>query len=69
MNLTELEQAAGLHDRTNVELRVRWVNKLRQLVGLTMPKNASGVALVSDIDLILADPKFRLQALQFITPL
>lgn len=68
MNLAELEQAAGLHDRTNVELRVRWVNKLRQLVGQTMPKNASGAALVSDIDLLLAGSSFRQQALQFITP-
>lgn len=64
--LRQEEIAAGLHDKMNIALRVRWVNKLRQLVGATLPKNAGGVPLVSDIDLILAGPEFRQQALEFI---
>jgi hypothetical protein len=58
------EEAAGLLDKANIALRVKWVNALRAIVGLTMPKNKSGVSLVSDIDLILASDEQRLQALE-----
>lgn len=46
------EQGVGLLDKNNLQLRVRWVNALRTIVGSSMPKNKSGCPLVSDIDLI-----------------
>jgi hypothetical protein len=59
----EQEEALGLLDKTNTALRVKWVNALRAIVGAEMPKNKSGVSLVSDIDLILASDDQRLMAL------
>lgn len=58
------EENMGLLDRTNTPLRVKWVNALRNIVGSTMPKNKSGVSLVSDIDLILASDEHRFAALE-----
>jgi hypothetical protein len=58
------EEAAGLLDKANIALRVKWVNALRAIVGSTMPQNKSGVSLVSDIDLILASDEQRFQALE-----
>ena len=63
-NVREQEEALGLLDRTNTALRVKWVNALRAIVGAEMPKNKSGVSLVSDIDLILASDDQRLMALE-----
>jgi hypothetical protein len=62
-NVRDQEEALGLLDKTNTALRVKWVNSLRAIVGDEMPKNKSGVALVSDIDLILASDDQRLMAL------
>lgn len=58
------EQALGLLDKNNLQLRVRWVNALRTIVGSSMPKNKSGCPLVSDIDLILASDEDRFAALE-----
>ena len=58
------EQGVGLLDRNNLQLRVRWVNALRTIVGSSMPKNKSGCPLVSDIDLILASDEDRFAALE-----
>jgi len=58
------EQGVGLLDRNNLQLRVRWVNALRVIVGSSMPKNKSGCPLVSDIDLILASDEDRFAALE-----
>lgn len=63
-NVRDQEKAIGLLDKTNTALRVRWVNALRTIVGAEMPKNKSGVSLVSDIDLILASDDQRLAALE-----
>lgn len=64
INVTHLEEEAGLLDRQNLALRVKWVNALRAIVGSTMPKNKSGMSLVSDIDLILASDEQRFAALE-----
>ena len=58
------EQRVGLLDRNNLQLRVKWVNALRAIVGSSMPKNKSGCPLVSDIDLILASDEDRFAALE-----
>lgn len=58
------EQTLGLLDKNNLQLRVRWVNALRTIVGSSMPKNKSGCPLVSDIDLILASDEDRFAALE-----
>jgi hypothetical protein len=58
------EQGVGLLDRTNLQLRVRWVNALRVIVGSSMPKNKSGCPMVSDIDLILSSDEERFAALK-----
>ena len=63
MTIREQEEAEGLLCRSNVALRVKWVNSLRSIVGAEMPKNKSGASLVSDIDLILASERHREQAL------
>lgn len=62
------ERENGLFDTDNVETRVRWVNALRAAVAKRMPTNKSGVALVSDIDLILATVDERAAALMAIKP-
>lgn len=66
--IRQREAEAGLLDQSNLALRVKWVNALRAIVGATCPKNKSGVALVSDIDLILASDEYREQALAKILP-
>jgi hypothetical protein len=62
-DIREVEELAGLHLRTNLELRVKWVNTLRDIVGRSCPKNKSGTALVSDVDLLMASPTQRVEAL------
>lgn len=66
--IRQRETEAGLLDKANLALRVKWVNALRAIVGATMPKNKSGVSLVSDIDLILSSDEQREQALLKILP-
>jgi hypothetical protein len=63
-----IEKEVGLHDRSNHEIRVKWVNSLRKIVGERIPKNASGVPLVSDIDLLLATECERWEALDSVRP-
>ena len=60
------EADAGLHDRSNHAVRVKWINALRKIVGERSPKNLSGVPLVSDVDLLLASDVERWQALSAI---
>jgi hypothetical protein len=62
-SLQQLETEIGLRVKSNTALRVRWVNALRAIVGADMPKNKSGVSLVSDIDLILSSDEHRFAAL------
>lgn len=57
------ELSAGLGDRENPALRVRWVSILRAIVAEGCPKNRVGAALVSDIDLLLATAEQRHAAL------
>jgi hypothetical protein len=64
MTIREQEVAAGLLDKSNLAMRVKWVNALRTIVGADCPKNKSGVSLVSDIDLILATDNQRIAALE-----
>jgi hypothetical protein len=67
-NLHHAEQMAGLHDKSELAKRVKWVNKLRTIVGRRMPKNVMGVPLVSDIDLLFACVAERVEALEAIDP-
>ena len=64
LTIREQERDIGLLDKDNLAPRVKWVNALRAIVGATMPKNKSGMSLVSDIDLILASDEQRLAALE-----
>jgi len=64
MVIRDQEETAGLLDKDNLALRVKWVNALRAIVGKDAPRNKSGVAMVSDIDLILASDEQRLAALE-----
>lgn len=52
--LHDLAKQLELHDRDNLEKRVKWINNLRKVVGRRIPKNKSGTALTSDIDLMCA---------------
>lgn len=58
-----VENFIGLHDRSNTELRVKWINILRDLAGRDCPKNKGGTSLVSDIDLCFASSLLRCEAL------
>ena len=62
-DLRKVEILLGLADKTKLELRVKWINNLRSVVGRGMPKNKGGVALVSDVDLLLASTSQRAEAL------
>jgi len=64
LTIRKKEKNIGLLDKDNMALRVKWVNALRAIVGATMPKNKSGMSLVSDIDLILASDEQRVAALE-----
>jgi hypothetical protein len=54
--LHALARHLGLHDRSRPALRVKWINALRMVVSRRMPKNHVGAALVSDVDLMTAEP-------------
>ena len=53
---------SDLTDKKNLSLRVKWINSLRSLMAIDAPKNKSGVALISDIDLVLSSEEQKLQA-------
>ena len=57
------EEQLGIHNPANVELRVRWINNLRQAVEQFAPKNKSGSPLVSDVDLLTCSLRRRAEAL------
>lgn len=59
----EGERKLDLRNRGNTRARVRWVNRLREIVGRPLPKNAAGAALVSDVDLILALDEEKAEAM------
>ncbi len=45
----------GIHDPANLDIRVKYINTLREIVGRRMPKNKSGSPLTSDVDLLMAE--------------
>jgi len=53
----------GLMDRSNREMRVKYVNALRKIVSLDCPKNKVGEPIVSDVDLLNANAMQQLDAL------
>ena len=57
--LRRKEERLGLSDRNALDLRIYWVNVLRKIVGRRIPKNKSGMPLVSDIDLLFATAEER----------
>jgi hypothetical protein len=61
LRMKELE--AGLDNRENVALRVKWANTLRAIVAKRCPVNKMGSPLVTDVDLLLATDEERLEAL------
>ena len=56
------EAEAGIHDRSQLALRVKWVGALREIVGKTVPTNKVGAPLISDVDLLCATAEQRLEA-------
>jgi len=63
-SIRQKEIAIGLTDRDNLDIRVDWINALRTIVSRRLPKNKSGMSLISDIDLMLADDDERTEALK-----
>ena len=64
--LNDLNALAAARDRliNSLELRIRWVNTLREVVGLTSPhRNKAGAPIVSDVDLLFATPGQLFEAL------
>ena len=62
--IRQKEIAIGLTDRDNLDIRVDWINALRTIVSRRMPKNKSGMSMISDIDLMLANDDERTEALE-----
>ena len=62
--IRQQEIAIGLTDRDNLDIRVDWINALRTIVSRRLPKNKSGMSLISDIDLMLANDDERAEALK-----
>ena len=65
-DLNEIHNAeimCGLHNRDNMQLRVRWVNILRDVVAPRCPTNSAGTPVVSDIDIYQATAAERTEAL------
>ncbi len=58
--ITSAERRHGLYDPTNLDARVKWVARFREVVSLRCPKNAVGTAIVSDLDLLQASARERL---------
>ena len=63
-DIRQQEIDIGLMDRDNLDIRVDWINALRTIVSRRLPKNKSGMSLISDIDLMLADDDERTEALE-----
>ena len=53
------EMVVGLHERSNIALRVAWINAVRDEVAPGCPKNKVGAPLVSDVDVMLATNQQR----------
>lgn len=53
----------GIHDPANLDIRVKYSNTLREIVGRRMPKNKSGSPLTSDVDLLMAENEEIVEAL------
>lgn len=45
-------------------LRVKWINNLRSVVEKRMPRNKSGSAVISDVDLLFATDDERKKTLE-----
>jgi hypothetical protein len=67
-DLHQLHVEAGLWERNNFELRVKWMNALRKIVDRRTPVNKAGSHLTSDIDVALATQEEHLEALEKIKP-
>lgn len=63
----DAEKYLGLHDRNNLELRVKWVGILRELVAPFCPLNKVGTSVVSDLDILTADSRIKAMALVKLT--
>jgi hypothetical protein len=61
------EKHIGLHDRNNLDLRVKWVGILRDLVAPFCPLNKVGSPVISDLDILTADAKIKAMALVKLT--
>ena len=53
----------GIHDPANLDIRVKYSNTLREIVGRRMPRNKSGSPLTSDVDLLMAENEEIAEAL------
>lgn len=65
--LIEAEQSIGLDHPENLPLRIRWINKLRDIVCKRMPKNKAGNPIISDVDVMRATLEERIEALRVLT--
>lgn len=62
-NVTTLEELTGV-----TKDRVKWINRLRDVVSLNAPLNKAGSPIVSDADLVLASVRERLITLLSLLP-
>ena len=63
-NVYEAEIAAGVHNRDNSALRIKWVANLRKVVSRRCPTNKVGAPIATDIDLLGATAEERREALR-----
>lgn len=68
LRMTEYPDLSGMswEPREDRGPRVKWVNKLREIVARRMPRNKMGTPMVSDVDLLFATDGERKEALESI---
>ena len=62
MNLNVI-QHIKIKTITTLELRIKWINNLRDIVSLRMPKNKVGSPITNDVDLHFATCEENIDAL------
>jgi hypothetical protein len=59
----DAKETLGINDRNNLDIRVKWVGALRDVVSRRCPLNKLGTPVVSDLDILCASAEEHAEAL------
>jgi len=59
----DAKETLGINDRNNLDIRVKWVGALRDVVSRRCPHNKLGTPVVSDLDILCASAEEHAEAL------